>query len=358
MRKKQSLIIAEAGVNHNGSMELAYQLIDAACEAGADVVKFQTYKTEKLVTREADQANYQRINSKEFRSQYDMLKSLELSYDQFIELNKYCQIQGIEFMSTAFDHDSIDFLLDEIKQSTFKISSGDLTNAPLLLYLASKKVNIILSTGMATMEEIHIALSFIAYGLSGQKDMSRDKVESYYHTKQAKAILNEYCTVLHCTTEYPTAITNVNLNTIDYLKEKLLLPVGFSDHTEGIIFPIVAAGKNVSVIEKHFTLDKNMTGPDHKASLDPSELKEMVTNIRLIEKGLGKKEKIVSSSEYENRKVARKSIITSKAIQKGENFDDSNIDVRRPGEGISPFDYWDIIGQKASRNYRKDELIR
>ncbi|MFD1037189.1 N-acetylneuraminate synthase [Virgibacillus byunsanensis] len=351
-------IIAEAGVNHNGSIKTAYELIDAAHNAGADIVKFQTYRTENLVTRETKQAKYQVENTKKTESQYDMLKRLELSYVEFEEMKNYCDEKGIEFMSTGFDHESIDFLLNNLKQHTFKISSGDLTNAPLLFYIASKKVNIILSTGMATTEEIHKALGFIAYGLSGQKDMSTNKIKEFYYEKIAKDLLNEYVTVLHCTTEYPTPVSDVNLNTLDYLKKELQLPIGFSDHTEGILFPIVAAGKEIKVIEKHFTLDKNMPGPDHKASLDPSELQEMVANIRLVEQGLGYKDKVVSSIELENRNVVRKSIVASERIKKGERFSFENIAVKRAGLGISPFQFWDYIGKKADRNYLKDELVK
>lgn len=351
-------IIAEAGVNHNGSINTAYELIDAAHNAGADIVKFQTYRTENLVTRETKQAKYQVENTKKMESQYDMLKRLELSYVEFEKLKDYCDKKGIEFMSTGFDHESIDFLLNNLKQRAFKISSGDLTNAPLLFYIASKRVNIILSTGMATTDEIHKALSYIAYGLSGQKDMSANKVKEFYSGKKAKNLLSQYVTVLHCTTEYPTPVSEVNLNTLDYLKKELQLPIGFSDHTEGILFPLVAAGKGVTVIEKHFTLDKSMPGPDHKASLNPPELKEMITKLKLVEKGLGSKEKVVSSSELENRKVARKSIVASEEIKNGEQFSVDNLDVKRAGSGISPFLFWDYIGEKADRNYQKDELIK
>ncbi|MFD1037064.1 N-acetylneuraminate synthase [Virgibacillus byunsanensis] len=353
----KSFIIAEVGVNHNGSLDLAFQLVDEAIKSGADAIKFQTYITENLVIKSAKQAEYQEKNLGESSSQYDMLKKLELSFENFKLLSHYCNKNSIKFLSTPFDLESVDFLIHEIGLQMIKIPSGEITNAPYLYKIASRDVPVILSTGMATIEEIHNSLAFLVYGYSGQANVSFEKVKAYYKTEEAKQLLKDKVTILHCTTEYPTPFEDVNLNAMDNIKREFQLPVGLSDHSEGILVPVAAVAKGARVIEKHFTLDKTMTGPDHKASLEPLELKEMIQSIRLIEKSLGKNEKEPTQTELKNRNVARKSLIAAKAIPKGSSFTSENLCVKRPGTGISPHYFWDYLGQVANKSYREDEVI-
>lgn len=356
--KNHTYIIAEAGVNHNGSHEMACQLVDIAKEAGADAVKFQTYNTDLLVTKEAKQAEYQTHNLGVTTSQYEMLKKLELSYEEFQKLSTYCDVQNIEFLSTPFDSGSVDFLVDNIHIKTIKIPSGELTNSPFIHYIATKRLPIILSTGMATMEEIHDALSFIAFGLAfPKKSIEIKQVQTFYRTKEAKQLLNEFVTVLHCTTSYPTKPVDVNLLSMDYLLDELHTKIGFSDHSEGILIPIAAVAKGASLIEKHFTIDKTLPGPDHKASLNPTELKEMITGIRLIEEALGSYKKEPTNEEFKNRIPARKSIVANKAIKSGEVYTTGNIITKRPGTGMAPILYWSILGEKALKDYKEGDMI-
>lgn len=353
-----TMIIAEAGVNHNGSLKLAYQLVDAAVDAGADAVKFQTYKTENLVTRGAKQAEYQEKNIGKSLSQFDMLKNLELSFQSFEKLKQYCDENKIMFLSTPFDFESVDFLIHKIGLKTIKIPSGEITNAPYLYKIASNGVDMILSTGMATVEEIHYSLAFIAYGLAKRKDISFEKVKKFYEKDEAKRLLQQKVKILHCTTEYPTPYEEVNLNAMDFLKEEFQLEVGLSDHSEGIVVPIAAVSKGAIIIEKHFTLDKTLSGPDHKASLNPAELKEMVQSIRIVEKALGKKRKEPTLSELKNINVSRKSLVAAKKINKGETFTVDNLTVKRPGTGINPCLYWDYLGKRVQKDYEEDEVIQ
>lgn len=325
-------IIAEAGVNHNGSLELAKKLVDAAKEAGADCVKFQTYITKNIVSKNAVKAEYQKQQTKAEESQHDMLKRLELSFDDFIELNTYCKRKDIEFMSTAFDFDSIDFL-KRLEMRNWKIPSGDITNLPYLLKIAKLKAPVILSTGMSTMEDIASAIKTLKDNGSGD------------------------LTVLHCTTEYPTPYNEVNLMAMNTIKEKFGVRVGYSDHTKGIEVPIAAVALGATIIEKHFTLSKDMEGPDHKASLEPNELKAMIDSIRHIEVALGSGNKQPTESEMKNMNVARKSIIALKDIKVGEIFSEDNITVKRPGNGISPMKWFDVIGKTATKDFKEDELI-
>jgi len=353
-------IIAEAGVNHNGSLELAYQLVDAAIDAGVDAIKFQTFKTENLVTKGAEQAAYQMQNTGEEQSQFAMLKALELDFEAFRLLKRYCDEKGIRFLSTPFDSDSLTFLVEQLKLDTIKIPSGEITNAPFLVEIARYGVRTILSTGMASMEEINRALAFLSYGYSasGREPVDLKRAESFYQSQEAKRLLRENVRVLHCTTEYPAPLLEVNLRAIDYLRDQLDLPIGFSDHTLGIAIPIAAAARGTAVIEKHFTLDKTLPGPDHKASLEPNELKEMVAAIRAVEQSLGSYGKEPTASEVKNKMVVQKSLVASVAIKEGEKFTAANVTVKRPGTGISPFYYWDLIGQFAKRDYEPDEVIR
>ena len=322
-------IIAEAGVNHNGSLELAKKLVDGAVAAGVDCVKFQTFSAKNLVNKTAKKAEYQVINTKNDDSQLSMLKKLELSFDDFAELKKYCEEKNIMFLSTPFDLGSCDFLND-LDMKIFKIPSGEITNLPYLRKINSYKKEVILSTGMANLNEIQDALNVL-------KDCE--------------------VSLLHCTTEYPCPYDNVNMRAMLTLKEKFNLPVGYSDHTKGIEIPIMAVSMGATIIEKHFTLDRNMDGPDHKASLEPDELKQMVVSIRNIELAFGTGIKEPQGAEKKNITIARKSIIAKCDIKKGEILTEENLTVKRPGNGISPMRWDEIIGTVAKKDYIEDELI-
>ncbi len=331
----KTLIIAEAGVNHNGDLSIASNMIDVAAEAGADVIKFQTFKAKNMVSRQAEKADYQKHTTGWHDSQFTMLKPLELDGNAHIDLLHHCKMRGITFLSTPFDMESID-LLHSLEISTIKISSGDITNLPLLKKIGTLNKQVILSTGMSTIGEIDKALSILI--TSGTP---RDKI-----------------TVLHCNTEYPTPFEDVNLNAM--LSIKAAFPgirIGYSDHTPGIEVAIAAVALGAQVIEKHFTLDKNSEGPDHKASLEPAELKAMITCIRNIECAMGNGIKLPSPSEQKNQKVARKSIVAKIPIKKGDFFNKNNITVKRPGTGINPMDWEKLIGQEAIKNFNPDEPI-
>lgn len=329
------LIIAEAGVNHNGSLEIAKRLIDEASFAGVDIIKFQTFKVEKLVSKAAKQAEYQKKNiGKGEETQYAMLKKLELSNEQHEELIAYCKSKNIRFFSTAFDMDSIDYL-HSLNLGLWKIPSGEITNYPYLKKIASYKEPVILSTGMCELTDIENAINVLV----------------------GNGVSKDIITVLHCNTEYPTPMKDVNLKAMLEIKEKFGVKIGYSDHTEGIEIPIAAVALGATVIEKHFTLDKNMEGPDHKASLEPSELKAMVKSIRNIEQALGTGHKTISGSERKNIEIARKSIVAAKDIKEGEIFSEENLTVKRPGNGISPMEWENVIGKVAKRNFQEEELI-
>ncbi|WP_144788480.1 N-acetylneuraminate synthase [Lysinibacillus fusiformis] len=354
----KTFIIAEAGVNHNGSLEMAKELVKVAKEAGADAVKFQTYKVGNLVTKHAKQADYQIDNLGKATSQYDMLKKLELAYEEFMELKIFCQIEQIEFLSTPFDFESVDFLVDELGITTIKIPSGELTNVPFLHYIATKKRPIILSTGMATFEEIHEALAFIAYGLAHPKEsVVVESVIPFYETKEAKRLLKEYVTLLHCTTQYPAPPDSINLNAMEEMKKTFQLPIGLSDHSEGIHIPFAAVGMGAKIIEKHFTLDKTLEGPDHIASLTPNELKLMIKGIREVEQALGNGLKCPTEAELKIRLAARKSLVTKLPIKAGEVFTIKHLTIKRPGNGVAPSKYWSYIGRTALKSYDTDDLI-
>lgn len=325
-------IIAEAGVNHNGDIKLAKELVDKAVEAGVDAVKFQTFKTEKLVTGYANMAKYQKDNIGKEDTQFNMLKKLELSYNEFRELKNYCDDKGIIFMSTPFDFESADFL-NSIGVEIFKISSGDLTNIPMLEYIAKFNKPMILSSGMAVLGEIEDALIAL-------RSTDMDKIA-----------------VLHCTSNYPAALESVNLKAMNTIKNTFKVVGGYSDHTEGITIPIAAAALGADIIEKHFTLDKSMEGPDHKASLDPDELKRMVEEVRKVEISLGNGIKILSKSEIDTMKVARKSIVASRDIKQGEIICLEDLDYKRPGNGLSSKYYKELLGKRAKVDIKVDEQI-
>lgn len=349
-------IIAEAGVNHNGSVEMAKQLVDAAANAGADAVKFQTFKAERLVSKFAQKADYQKRTTDAEESQFAMIKRLELDVDTHHILQQYCSEWKIEFLSTPFDIDSVD-LLTGLGVSRLKVPSGEITNAPLLLKVARTGLPLILSTGMSTLGEVEQALAVLAFGYSGGEHPSRRAFAEAYTSPEAQTKLRENVTLLHCTTEYPTPFGDVNLRAMDTLHAAFGLPVGYSDHTEGIAVPIAAVARGAKLIEKHFTLDRTLPGPDHKASLEPDELTAMVRSIRDIEKALGNPRKAPAVSEVKNMDIARKSLVAARNIEKGETFTADNLTVKRPGSGRSPMDYWEVLGMPAERAYREDETI-
>ena len=330
----KTLIIAEAGVNHNGDLDLAKQLINAAADAGADLVKFQTFNANRQVTRTAKKADYQTQTTSSTESQHAMLRRLELTEEMHHQLIAHCLTQNIGFLSTGFDIESVDLLVS-LGQECFKIPSGEITNLPYLRHIGQLGKTVILSTGMATLGEIEAAIEVLE-----QTGTPRAKV-----------------TVLHCTTEYPTPMNEVNLRAMQSIHAAFDVEVGYSDHTEGIEIAIAAVAMGASVIEKHFTLDRTFPGPDHQASLEPAELKAMVTAIRNIEIALGDGIKRITQSEAKNKPVARKSLVAATAIQRGDIFTEANLAVKRPGTGISPMRWDEVLGRIAHRDFTSDELI-
>ncbi|RDU66848.1 N-acetylneuraminate synthase [Helicobacter equorum] len=328
------LIIAEAGVNHNGDIDIAKKLVDVAAESGADIVKFQTFKSENCVSKNAQKAEYQLQTTNKQESQLDMIKKLELDLETHNILISYCKQKNIEFLSTPFDLESVD-LLHNLGLKIFKIPSGEITNLPYLRKIGKYNKQVILSTGMANLGEIESAIEILVNSGTNRNNI----------------------TLLQCNTEYPTPFSDVNLKVIKSLKKAFRLPVGYSDHTPGIAIPLAAVGMGAKVIEKHFTLDKNMEGPDHKASLEPCELKAMVQGIREIELALGDGIKQTSASEAKNKPIARKSIVANCAIKKGEILSESNLYTKRPAGGISPMEWDKVIGTKAIRDFEPDEMI-
>jgi N-acetylneuraminate synthase len=352
-------IIAEAGVNHNGSLQLAMRLVDAAAEAGADAVKFQTFKADKLVSKGARKADYQIENTGTSESQHEMIRKLELDEAAHKTLIRHCRERGIQFLSTPFDHDSLILLVKDCDLPTIKVSSGDLTNAPLLLEVAETGKPVILSTGMSTLGEVETALGVLAYGYTGsEKPPSLAAFELAYGSREGRQALLDKITLLHCTTEYPAPFDEVNLHAMLTLQHAFALPVGYSDHTPGIAIPVAAVALGAVMVEKHFTLDPNLPGPDHKASLEPGELAQMVRAIREVEAAMGSAIKQPSVSELKNRSVARKSLVAAADIVKGELFTPANLTVKRPGDGINPAHYWEWLGKRADRDYRQDDKIK
>jgi N-acetylneuraminate synthase len=357
--KDQAYIIAEAGVNHNGSLELAKEMIDVAARAGADAVKFQTFKADMLVSKSAPKAQYQNQHTDTNESQYEMLKKLELNADMHRELIDYCDTKNIEFLSTPFDADSLELLINDCNISKIKIPSGEITNAPLIFKIAQTGKPVILSTGMSILGDIEVALGILAFGyLRLTEKPSLNRFMLAYSSKEGQAVLQEKVILLHCTTEYPTPFNEVNLRNIETLKSAFNLPVGFSDHTNGIAIPLAAVARGAVLIEKHFTLDKNLPGPDHKASLEPQELKAMIEGIRQIEQALGTTVKMPTSAEQRNKDIARKSLVLATDIYQGEVFNEDNLVIKRPGDGISPIYYWDWLGKRADRDFKQDEKVK
>lgn len=352
-------IIAEVGVNHNGDLKQAKALVDVAKQAGCDSVKFQLFDPILLVTAHATLAEYQQKNTQTVQSQQQMLAQLMLSKEEFISLHHYCLAQQIEFLATPFDVENLFFLTDTLKCATIKIGSGDITDGPLLLAAARKNCNVILSTGMTTLGEIEQALSLLAFGYTNlQDDPTQDAMMRAYYSPAGLACLQEHVTLLHCCSQYPAQAEQVNLLAMQTLQHTFQLPVGYSDHSTGIVIPIAAASLGACIIEKHITLDKTQPGPDHLASLEPTELREMVAGIREVEAALGHGRKIPVPAELQMRHHARKSLVAKQALQPGQIIQAQDLACKRPGNGISPMSYWQWLNKPSPHRYAADDLIR
>jgi N-acetylneuraminate synthase len=361
-------VIAEAGVNHNGDKDMAFQMVDVAADAGADAVKFQTFKADEVASAAAPKADYQNRTTDAAESQLDMLKRLELPRETHLALKQHCGQKGIRFLSTPFDLGSLDFLISEMNLETLKIPSGEITNGPLLLAAGKSGCDIILSTGMSTLGEVSDALGVLAFAMSGTGGPSLDAFRDAFESDTGKAALEDKVALLHCTTAYPAPAGDANLKAMETMRNEFGLRVGLSDHTEGIAVSIAAVALGAEIIEKHFTLDRSLPGPDHKASLEPGELKEMVAGIRAAEKKLGDGIRAVEEamgdgvkkpqpSEEKNIPVARKSLVALKAIKEGEPFTEENLGAKRPGGGLSPMEYWRQLGQKAECDLAEGEQL-
>jgi len=357
MNPEPTFVIAEAGVNHNGSVGLAKALIDSAVAAGADAVKFQSFVTENMVTNDAERAQYQIANTGNSESQYQMLKRLELSHPQQRELFDYCTSKRIQFLSTPFDDESLKFLVQDLGLETIKVGSGELTNAPFLHQVASTAKHLILSTGMSTESEIRSALGVVAHAFTSKQPPSIEQFERSFDSEAGKRAITSRVTLLHCTTEYPAAPEEINLRAMQTMGERFECRIGFSDHSAGIHLAVAAVALGAKVIEKHLTTSRDLPGPDHRASLEPVEFKRLVADIRELEKALGDSIKKPTSSETKNISVARRSLVAARAIKAGEPFTVENIAVKRPGSGRSPFEYWSILGTRSPRDISKNEII-
>ena len=354
---EHTFVIAEAGVNHNGSLAMALQLVDVAADAKADAVKFQTFKAANLVTAQAAKADYQVTNMKEGGNQFGMLQALELSLADHHVLLRRCQERGIRFMSTAFDSESLAYLAT-LGMPAVKMPSGDITCGPLLLQAARLRVPLIVSTGMCTIAEIEDALGVIAFGLTQNREPTgRADFLAAYCSAEGRRALEQHVTLLHCVTQYPAPPEAINLRAMATMASAFGLPVGYSDHTLGIEVSLAAVARGATVIEKHFSLDRNLPGPDHAASLEPAELAQMVRSIRNIELALGAAIKAPAATEMPNRAVARRSVVAAHPIRQGTLFDAASFAMKRPGTGISPIDAWALIGRPAVRDFDTDELI-
>lgn len=354
----RTIVIAEAGVNHNGSLDRAFQLVDAAAAAGADVVKFQTFSADRLVTRAAPKAAYQTVTTgSEDSSQYAMLKALELDDAAHRRLMDHCTARGIQFLSTPFDLDSLDYLVKDLGLGTIKLSSGDAANPLMLLAAARSGARLIVSTGMCSLAEVEDMLAVLAFGLAGGTAPSRAAFREAWADASARARLRECVTVLHCTTEYPAPVADVNLRAMNAMGAALGVSMGYSDHTQGITIPVAAVALGAVMIEKHFTMDCRLPGPDHVASLEPDQLAAMVAGIRQVELALGDGVKVAGPAERANMAAARKSLTAARDVAEGERFSPENVTVKRPGTGASPMGYFDLLGRLAPRAYQADETI-
>lgn len=353
-------IIAEAGVNHNGSLDMACAMIDVAAEAGADAVKFQTFRAKELVSLNAPKAEYQARATGAAESQLEMVRKLELSETAHETLVAYAKTKGIGFLSTPFDLPSLHLLTQKFGLATIKIASGEITNAPFLLEIARTGRRVILSTGMSTLDEVKVALGVLAFGYLGTDGDSRPDTRAFaaaFAADAGQAALRKLVSLLHCTTEYPAPYAEVNLRAMDTLAQAFGLPVGLSDHSLGIHIPVAAVARGARIIEKHFTLDRTLPGPDHAASIEPSELKAMVQAIRDVEVALGDGVKRPTATEWKNRDIARRSLVAARPIRAGHLLGPEDLTARRPGTGLSPLEYWNCLGQPAGRDYVADEEI-
>lgn len=358
MNNQQVYIIAEAGVNHNGDMDMARKMVRAGAAAGVDAVKFQTFRPENVVTVTAEKAAYQKITTGTQESQLEMLQKLTLRDEDYIELEKLCKECGVDFISTPFDSDSLHFLTTALAMPFIKIPSGEITNAPFLIEIAHSQIPVVLSTGMATLGEVEKALAVLAYGyVRNDFPASYQAAQDVYVSAEGQNILRDKVQLLHCTTQYPAPASQANLRAMETMERAFGLPVGYSDHTEGITLPIAAVAMGACIIEKHFTLDRAMPGPDHKASLESSELSTMVKAIRMTEKARGNGVKIPSQAELSNIPIVRKSVVASSNIAKGDVFSLEDFAFKRDGIGISPIEIWNLLGKRAGRDYMADEKI-
>lgn len=351
-------VIAEAGVNHNGDKDLAIQLIDVAAAAGANAVKFQTFDAAALATKDAPKATYQKETTGTSETQFEMLKRLELPQDWHFELRDYCATKNMDFLSAAFDSSSLKFLVEKIGMKTIKVPSGEITNGPFLLEIAKTGRNIILSTGMSTINDIRCALGVLAFGLTPQDTQpTMQAFEDSFASTTGQLALKDNVSILQCTSAYPTPLDEANIRVISTLKDTFGLRTGFSDHTEGTLASPAAVALGAEIIEKHFTLDRALPGPDHKASLEPDELGRMISDIRDVERSLGNGIKKPQPSEIDTANVARKSLFTTRIIAKGEVFSEDSLVAQRPGNGVSPMQFWDQIGIVAQRQFRPGEKL-
>ena len=352
-------VIAEAGVNHNGSTDMALRLVDAAADAGADAVKFQTFRADVLASPSAVKAEYQTKTTDASESQFDMLRKLELGEEQHEEIASHCTDREIQFLSTPYDAQSVDYLIERFNIPYVKVPSADVVNAPLLWHIGQRRTPTILSTGMSTVGEVEQALGVLAHGyFKEDRPSSLADCEAAYASEEGQGVLQSNVQLLHCTTEYPAPFETVNLRAMDTLRAVFGLPVGFSDHTPGIAVPLAAVGRGAALVEKHFTLDRDLPGPDHRASLEPGALAKMVEGIRQVEQALGRTRKYPEPVEWKNRDAMRRSLVALEAIEEGDPFTEENTGARRPGRGMSPSCYWDLLGKRASRSYTPGDLIR
>lgn len=353
-----TFIIAEAGVNHNGDMDRAVEMIDVAVDTGSDAIKFQSFKADRVATERAEKCSYQELATGSGGSQREMLQALELSLKDHVRLADHCATRGIEFMSTPFDPESLIFLVNKLDMRRIKIPSGELVNPILLLEAARSRRPLILSTGLANLEEVEIALGVIAYGLAHPTGFpGRADIHASLGSGAASSKLAESLTILHCVSDYPAAPQDVNLRAMKTMADKFTIPVGLSDHTAGITVSIAAVAMGATVIEKHFTLDKDLPGPDHKASLSPSELRDLVVGIRMVEMAMGSGVKAPGAKEAANKTAIRGSLVATDRISAGAELTLENVTVKRPGDGLSPMDLLDLYGTPASRDYENDEQI-
>lgn len=358
MKNGKVYIIAEAGVNHNGSLKRAMQMITSAASSGADAIKFQTFKVDKLVTKAALKAKYQMAAGDSGKSQYDMLKKLELKKEYYPLLVKAARYHNIDFISSPFDLESFRFLTMDLKLPVIKLSSGEINNGPLLLEAGRSRRKIILSTGMSNLKEIEVALGILAYGFMCPENppLYRDIVKAY-RSPMGRKYLKSNVTLLHCTSEYPAPFNEINLAAIGLMRKHFGLKIGYSDHSVGYAVPIAATSLGIAILEKHFTVSRKLKGPDHKVSLTPWELAKMVISIRQVEKALGSPMKNITTTEKTNIKAIRKSIFAANPIKRGERFTQENISIKRPASGLSPLKYWSLLGKIAKRNFKIDEVI-